>query len=137
MSPKGSRAIEYLGSQGVPENEIKVEVDGTNSYEELSASALIVANSGTSNEVLIVTDPYHSFRVAAVRRTRSGSNASVSPADVHGSVRSSLGRETVAASHRPGARLPPAQQPALRAEIPVRGPHRPRSKVTAHPSGVV
>jgi uncharacterized SAM-binding protein YcdF (DUF218 family) len=93
---QGFTGYQYLKSQGVPENEIKVEVEGTNSYEELSASALIVANSGTSNKVLIVTDPYHSFRVQQIAN-EVGLSASVSPADVHGSLES-LGRETVAAS---------------------------------------
>jgi uncharacterized SAM-binding protein YcdF (DUF218 family) len=93
---QGVAGYQYLRSQGVPENDIKVEVEGTNSYEELSASALIIKNAGVSNKVLIVTDPYHSFRVQQIAN-EVGLDASVSPADVHGSV-AALARETVASS---------------------------------------
>lgn len=93
---QGFAGYQYLKSQGVPEDQIKVEVDGTNSYEELSASALIVENAGATNEVLIVTDPYHAFRVKQIA-AEVGLDAAVSPADVNGSIES-LGRETVAVS---------------------------------------
>ena len=93
---QGFAGYQYLKSQGVPEDHIKVEVDGTNSYEELSASALIVENAGATNEVLIVTDPYHAFRAQQIA-DEVGLDASVSPADVNGSIES-LGRETVAVS---------------------------------------
>ena len=93
---QGFTGYQYLRSQGVPEEDIKVEVEGTNSYEELSASALIVQNAGVSDDVLIVTDPYHSFRVQEIAN-EVGLDASVSPASVNGSVQSLL-RETVASS---------------------------------------
>ena len=93
---QGFTGYQYLRSQGVPEADIKVEVEGTNSYEELSASALIVKNAGVSDDVLIVTDPYHSFRVQEIAN-EVGLDASVSPASVNGSFQSLL-RETVASS---------------------------------------
>ena len=93
---QGFAGYQYLKSQGVPDEDIKIEVEGTNSYEELSASSLIIDNAGVGNRVLIVTDPYHSLRVQQIAE-EVGLNASVSPADVHGSVES-LGRETVAVS---------------------------------------
>ena len=93
---QGIAGFDYLRSQGVPEADIKVEVDGTNSYEELSASALIVQNAGTSDDVLIVTDPYHSFRVQQIA-DEVGLDAAVSPADTSSSVQS-LARETAAVS---------------------------------------
>jgi uncharacterized SAM-binding protein YcdF (DUF218 family) len=87
---QGFAGYQYLKSQGVPDEDIKIEVEGTNSYEELSASSLIIDNAGVGNRVLIVTDPYHSLRVQQIAE-EVGLNASVSPADVHGSVES-LGR---------------------------------------------
>ncbi len=93
---QGFAGYQYLRSQGVPEEDIKVEVEGTNSYEELSASALIIKNASDSNKVLIVTDPYHAFRAQQIAN-EVGLEASVSPADVHGSFQSLL-RETVASS---------------------------------------
>lgn len=93
---QGFAGYQYLKAQGVPEDHIKVEVEGTNSYQELSASALIVENASGSNDVLIVTDPYHSFRAQQIA-DEVGLDASVSPADVDGSVQS-LARETVAVS---------------------------------------
>lgn len=93
---QGFAGYQYLMSQGVPEEDIKIEVEGTNSYEELSASSLILDNAGVGHHVLIVTDPYHSLRVQQIA-AEVGLDPSVSPADVHGSVES-LGRETVAVS---------------------------------------
>jgi uncharacterized SAM-binding protein YcdF (DUF218 family) len=93
---QGFAGYEYLRSQGVPEEAIKVEVDGTNSFEELSASALIVENHGESNEVLVVTDPYHSFRVQQIA-DEVGLHAAVAPASTSSSVES-LVRETAAVS---------------------------------------
>lgn len=93
---QGFTGYQYLKAQGVPEEDIKVEVEGTNSYEELSASALIVANADASDDVVIVTDPYHAFRAQQIA-DEVGLDATVSPADVNGSFES-LARETVAAS---------------------------------------
>jgi uncharacterized SAM-binding protein YcdF (DUF218 family) len=93
---QGITGYQYLKSRGVPESDIKVEVDGTNSFEELSASALIVENAGVSDSVLIVTDPYHSFRVQQIA-DEVGLDASVSPAAT-GSSLESLARETAAVS---------------------------------------
>lgn len=93
---QGLAGYEYLRSRGVPEEDIKVEVEGTNSYEELSASALILENAGVSSDVLIVTDPYHAFRVQQIA-DEVGLNASVSPARTNSSIES-LARETLAVS---------------------------------------
>jgi uncharacterized SAM-binding protein YcdF (DUF218 family) len=93
---QGIAGYQYLRDQGVPEEAIKVEVDGTNSYEELSASALIVANAGGTNDVLIVTDAYHSFRVQQIA-DEVGLDAAVSPASTSSSIES-LARETAAVS---------------------------------------
>ncbi len=93
---QGQAAATYLREQGVPEAAIEVEVDGTNSFEELSAAALIVHNAGRSPDVLIVTDPYHAKRVSQIA-SEVGMRASVSPTDAATSMRQ-LAKETVAVS---------------------------------------
>lgn len=75
---QGLVSFEYLRSKGIPESAIKLEVDGTNSYEELSSSAFIMRRAGLSNDVVIVTDPYHAFRSSAIAG-EVGLSAQVSP----------------------------------------------------------
>ncbi len=47
---QGFTGYDYLREQGVPEEVIRVEVEGTDSYEELSASAVILRNEGLAPE---------------------------------------------------------------------------------------
>lgn len=91
---QGYSGFRYLRALGVPESAIRVEVEGTNSFEELSASAVIVRDAGGSDTVLIVTDPYHALRVASIA-DELGLQASVSPTDAHSTFQE-LFRETVA-----------------------------------------
>lgn len=91
---QGLAGYRYLRDVGVPEEAIRVEVDGTDSYEELSASALIVANEALPPEVVVVSDPYHAFRVSEIA-DEVGLRAWVSPTGTGTSMRS-LARETVA-----------------------------------------
>lgn len=91
---QGLSGYQYLRDHGVPEEAVKVEVQGTNSFEELSASAFILSQAATGDDVVIVTDPYHSLRVQEIAE-EVGLNAQVSPTDGSSSVRQ-LGRETVA-----------------------------------------
>lgn len=84
----------YLRDRGVPEDAIKVEVQGRDSYEELSASAVILREAGVGDDVLIVTDPYHAFRVHAIAH-EVGLQAHVSPTSSPSSLRE-LARETAA-----------------------------------------
>ena len=71
-------SFEYLRAKGVPESAIKIEVDGTNSFEELSSSAFIMRQAGLDPRVIIVTDPYHAYRSAAIAN-EVGLSAHVSP----------------------------------------------------------
>lgn len=89
---QGYSGYQYLRDAGVPESAIKVEVDGTNSYTELSASANIVRNAGLGTDVVIVTDPYHSFRAESIAH-EVGLDAHVSPTDASSSF-DQLVRET-------------------------------------------
>lgn len=91
---QGYAGFRYLRALGVPESAIRVEVEGTNSFEELSASAVIVRDAGGSSTVLVVTDPYHAFRVASIA-DELGLRAEVSPTDA-GSTPQELLRETAA-----------------------------------------
>lgn len=91
---QGYSGFRYLRALGVPESAIRVEVEGTNSFEELSASSVIVRDAGGSDTVLIVTDPYHALRVESIA-DELGLRAFVSPTDAHSTFQE-LFRETVA-----------------------------------------
>jgi uncharacterized SAM-binding protein YcdF (DUF218 family) len=93
---QGMSGYQYLREQGVPEEAIKVEVAGTNSFEELSASSLILEQAGVGDDVVIVTDPYHALRVAEIAE-EVGMHPHVSPTDASVGPRQ-LARETVAVS---------------------------------------
>ena len=75
---QGLVSFEYLRAKGVPESAIKIEVDGTNSFEELSSSAFIMRQAGLDPRAIIVTDPYHAYRSAAIAN-ELGLSAHVSP----------------------------------------------------------
>ena len=91
---QGYAGYEYLRSKGVPDAAIKVEVDGTNSFEELSASAGILRTAGLGHEVVIVTDPYHALRAVDIAE-EVGLTAHASPTSGSGSA-GQYARETVA-----------------------------------------
>jgi uncharacterized SAM-binding protein YcdF (DUF218 family) len=91
---QGMAGHDYLRGLGLPEEAIRVEVDGTNSYEELSASAVILRHEGVAPEVLVVSDPYHAFRVIQIA-DEVGMSATVSPTDADPSFEE-LARETAA-----------------------------------------
>lgn len=86
-------SAQYLIDRGVPDATIRREVQGTNSWESLAASARFLRSEGI-DEVLLVSDPYHSLRISAIA-AELGLQAYVSPADVSVSARDML-RETVA-----------------------------------------
>jgi vancomycin permeability regulator SanA len=87
---------DYLKGQGVPEEDLFLEVEGTNTYEQLSATHLIMDNNDFES-VTLVSDPYHSQRLLAIADEVGIQDVSVSPTDT-GSTLSSLARETVAVS---------------------------------------
>ncbi|WP_334144437.1 YdcF family protein [Rhabdothermincola sp.] len=93
---QGFAGYDYLRGKGVPEEVLKVEVEGRDSYQELSASAAIVRAAGLEPEVLVVTDPYHALRASQIAH-EVGLEAAVSPTASRSPL-SALGRETVAVS---------------------------------------
>jgi uncharacterized SAM-binding protein YcdF (DUF218 family) len=91
---QGLTGFDYLRGLGIPESDIKVEVEGTDSYEELSAASLIIAQAGVAPDVVLVSDPYHSLRISQIAE-QVGLTPHLSPGNTSSSLRS-LARETVA-----------------------------------------
>lgn len=89
-------SYDYLRAHGVPEEAIFLEVDGTNTYEQVSASRLIMDTEGFGSAVL-VSDPYHSKRLLAIADEVGMDDVAVSPTGSRSSL-VSLVRETVAVS---------------------------------------
>lgn len=55
----------WLRARGVPDGALRLEVDGSNSYEQLSASKNFLADEGV-NEVIVVSDPFHGKRLQQI-----------------------------------------------------------------------
>lgn len=70
--------FEYLRKRGVPEEALRLEVDGTNTWEQLAASARILRREERTN-VVLVSSPYHAKRIVATA-DELGLDASASPA---------------------------------------------------------
>lgn len=83
----------YLLEHGVPDSDILREVQGTNTWESLAASARILREMDLV-DVVLVTDGYHALRVRAIA-DELGLNASVSPSRSGGTA-PQLVRETAA-----------------------------------------
>lgn len=97
---EASASAAYLHGSGVPEAAIRREVQGTNTYDQLAASRRFLRQEGIG-EVVLVSDPLHSHRLALIAR-ETGLDARISPRPVRAlslgeRVRVSL-RETVAVS---------------------------------------
>lgn len=91
---QGFAGYDYLRRKGVPDSAIKVEVGGTNTFEELSASALIVRNAGLGDDVIVVSDPYHLMRAEGIA-TEVGLDPTGSAADTE-TTPAQYARETLA-----------------------------------------
>jgi uncharacterized SAM-binding protein YcdF (DUF218 family) len=62
---EASAGFTYLRAKGVPERDLRIENQGTNSWESLAAAADFLRRDGIT-EVVIVTSPYHSLRVEKI-----------------------------------------------------------------------
>ena len=69
----------YLRGRGVPDEALLKEVAGTNTWEELAASARFLRERGIT-DVLLVSEPYHAFRLRAISG-ELGLEAAVSPSE--------------------------------------------------------
>lgn len=93
---QGYAGFTYLREQGVPESDLRIVVDGTNTFEELSATANVLRDESLGLRVLLVSDPYHALRAKEIAR-EVGLQAYFSPTDLDSSF-SQLLRETAAVS---------------------------------------
>lgn len=92
---EGYSGFEYLLEAGVPEPALLLVTDGSSTWEQVAATARVLRDRDLSS-VVVVSDPYHSLRVAHIA-SEAGLTAFVSPTDGEASVRQ-LARETVAVS---------------------------------------
>lgn len=93
---EGFTGFTYLRDRGVPEADLRIVVDGTNTFEELSATANVMREDGLGDTVLLVSDPYHALRAVEIAR-EVGLRAWFSPTDLDSSFRQ-LVRETAGVS---------------------------------------
>jgi uncharacterized SAM-binding protein YcdF (DUF218 family) len=69
----------WLEEHGVPEEALRLEVQGRNSWESLAASARFLRQDGI-DDVVIVSDPFHAKRLHEIA-SEVGMEAYVSPTD--------------------------------------------------------
>ena len=55
----------YLRNQGVPESQLIVVTTGTNTFDSVAATARVLRRRDLER-VIMVSDPYHSFRLVAI-----------------------------------------------------------------------
>jgi uncharacterized SAM-binding protein YcdF (DUF218 family) len=94
---EASASSRYLIRNGVPDGAVQLEVQGANSYQSLAATARYLRERD-QREVLLVSDPWHSYRIKAIAR-EVGLTARVSPAsdmELSASALKRLTYETVA-----------------------------------------
>lgn len=71
-------SADYLIARGVPDAAIRREVQGGDTWESLAATARFLDRDG-AHEVVLVSDPYHSHRVAAIASEAGLEPVGVSP----------------------------------------------------------
>lgn len=74
---EASASADYLIGKGIPGAAILRETEGHNSWQSLASSAAFLKRGGRTS-VLLVSDPFHSARIAAMA-TELGLTAHVSP----------------------------------------------------------
>jgi uncharacterized SAM-binding protein YcdF (DUF218 family) len=75
---QGFAAYDYLRGKGLPDEAVLVEVDGRDTWSELSATAGILETTGRGPSVVLVTDGYHALRTSLVA-TELGLDPRMSP----------------------------------------------------------
>ncbi len=61
-------SAEYLGTKGVPDEDVLREVDGRSTWESLQATALFLQKRNV-HSVLLVSDSFHDARIAAMAKS--------------------------------------------------------------------
>ncbi len=92
---EGFAGFRYLRFAGIPEEDLLVVTDGASSWEQLAATARVLADRELDS-VVLVSDPYHALRLRQIA-DEVGLDAAVSSTDGGASIRQ-LVRETVAVS---------------------------------------
>lgn len=64
---EGKSGYDYLRAQGLPDEALQIENQGRNTWESLAATSRFLRERGTT-EVLLVSDPYHSYRLAGIAK---------------------------------------------------------------------
>jgi uncharacterized SAM-binding protein YcdF (DUF218 family) len=77
---EATASANYLHARGVPEDAIRREVQGTNTYDQVAATRRLLRTEGIEDAVL-VSDPLHSHRLALTAR-ETGLIAHISPRTV-------------------------------------------------------
>lgn len=95
VTTEGLVGLEHLLGKGVPEADITVIPEGTNSWEQLSASAFQIELLELES-VLLVSDEYHNYRLLDIA-DELGIEAFVSPSAIEGTTMNVL-RESAAVS---------------------------------------
>jgi uncharacterized SAM-binding protein YcdF (DUF218 family) len=75
---EASAAAGYLRRAGIPEAALRLETDGTNSWQSLASAARFLRKEGLT-DVVLVSSPYHSMRVEHIAG-EVGLHGSASPA---------------------------------------------------------
>ena len=98
ITTEAAASAKYLGTKGIPDSHILREVQGRNSWQSLAAAAGFL-KARDIKTVLLVSDPFHSARIAAMAK-ELGLTPYVSPtrtSPIHGSsAMPYFGKETVA-----------------------------------------
>ena len=92
---EASAGFNYLRRRGIPEADLIIVSNGASTWESLAASVRVLRRKGIDH-VLLVSDPYHSFRLAGIAG-EVGLSSGVSPTSRPSSLRELL-RETVIVS---------------------------------------
>lgn len=75
---EASASSRYLIRNGVPDTAVQLETNGENSYQSLAAAARYLRDGG-QRDVLLVSDPWHAYRIADIAEN-VGLSPRVSPA---------------------------------------------------------
>ena len=89
---EASAAAAYLLSRGVPEGDLRLESQGTSSWESLAAAARFLRAEGIT-EVVLVSSPYHALRTEQIA-AEVGLDGDASPSEETAGFVGRLGRLT-------------------------------------------
>ena len=96
ITTEGLAGFSHLRDKGVPEEVILVIPEGTNTYEQLSASQFQMLKNEFAS-VILVSDSYHNHRLLQIADELEMANVQVSPSGVEATIRNEL-REAAAVS---------------------------------------